>query len=214
MTEKFGINLVQLMKKSNLLNNRLPIEMVFDFAVQMIDIIELIHQKGLIHCALKPDNFVIESDIELKLYIIGLNSAKSYLTKKSDGSIEHIEFQRDTKPPKGDPNYHSIGYHNGIRRSRRDDMESLGYCFVYLAKGSLPWISGINKDSFSAKTIRQIGKRMQETALEELCYGINFSILFIFKFYLSLHFIESIHYRFATKFRPIFRTNQSSKIQR
>ena len=54
-------------------------------------------------------------------------------------------------------------------QSRRDDMESLGYIFMYFLRGSLPW------QNLKAATKRQKYERISEkkmaTSVEELCKG-------------------------------------------
>lgn len=147
-----------------------PMDSVFEIAIKMIDAIEAFHEKGCFHGSLKPEHFVLENDVNPNcLKLIGLSGVKSYL---KTGTSEHVSEQSDRKLPKGDPNFHSIGYHNGVRRSRRDDMESLGYCMVFVAKGHLPWLV-TNRDLHSPKVIRQIGDRMQNTTLEEMCNGMT-----------------------------------------
>ena len=67
----------------------------------------------------------------------------------------------------GTPRYASINSHNGKELSRRDDLESLAYMLIYLAKGSLPWMNILLEDK-EAK--REQIKALKETLpIETLC---------------------------------------------
>lgn len=54
-------------------------------------------------------------------------------------------------------------------QSRRDDMESLGYVFLYFIRGSLPW-QGLRATNKKQKYER-ICEKKQETTIEQLCKG-------------------------------------------
>ena len=57
-----------------------------------------------------------------------------------------------------------------LEQSRRDDLEALGYIFVYLYKGCLPW-QGMQAASKQTKYEAIMQKKM-ETSLESLCLGM------------------------------------------
>ena len=77
---------------------------------------------------------VIGMDSQSKtLFLIDFGLAKTYLHNG-----RHIPFAKD-KGKIGTSRYASLNAQKGYEQSRRDDLESLGYSFIYLIKGRLPW---------------------------------------------------------------------------
>lgn len=105
------------------------------FMIQILKIIKQIHEKELLHRDIKPDNFLfgLNDDIN-KIYLIDFGFCKRYL----DDNGKHIPCKVD-KTPLGTPNYISVKVQEGLEPSRRDDLESVGYIFLYMFYGSLPW---------------------------------------------------------------------------
>lgn len=54
-------------------------------------------------------------------------------------------------------------------QSRRDDMESLGYVFMYFLRGSLPW-QGL-KAATKRQKYERISEKKMSTPIDELCKG-------------------------------------------
>ena len=78
-------------------------------------------------------------------YIIDFGLAKRF----KDNSGKHFAY-RENRNLLGTIRYVSLNMHKGIEYSRRDDMESLGYLWIYLLKGRLPW-QGINTEDKQLK---------------------------------------------------------------
>ena len=98
-----------------------------------IEILESIHKYFVIHRDIKPQNFMIKDG---ELFIIDFGLATFFIGQ--DG--EHVE---DIKSDNlvGTPNYTSYNVHCGHSASRRDDMISLGYMYLWMIQGELSWSS-------------------------------------------------------------------------
>jgi serine/threonine protein kinase len=102
--------------------------------IQIIFLLKSIHEKGLIHRDVKPENFLLGLNRANKqIYIIDFGFCKSYLNKD-----QHIKLGK-TNNLIGSYNYASVNSHKYFELSRRDDLESLGYMLIYFYTGELDW---------------------------------------------------------------------------
>ena len=85
----------------------------------------------------------------------------------SDNLASHPPF-REHKNLTGTARYASINTHLGIEQSRRDDMEAIGYIFIYFLKG-VPW-QGVKAKTKEQK-YEKISEKKLSTPVEELCKG-------------------------------------------
>ena len=99
--------------------------------VQCISILESIHNNMVIHRDIKPQNFMVKDG---ELFLIDFGLATFYLNEEQNHVTntigEHIT---------GTPKYVSHFIHDGYTPSRRDELISLGYMYIYLHAQQLPW---------------------------------------------------------------------------
>ena len=167
--ELLGHNLEFLFKACHF---KFSLKTVCMIAIQMISRVQLLHNLNIIHCDVKPENFIIGLSNDIKgsndknisknysdtLYLIDFGLSDQYMDKS-------MKFHRPWLKSHfvGTARYASLNAHNEIQLSRRDDMISLGYIFVYFMKGCLPWQS-LNKDDMA--------KLKYEFSPSELCSGL------------------------------------------
>jgi serine/threonine protein kinase len=98
---------------------------------QCIVILESLHELFVVHRDIKPQNFMIRNK---QLYLIDYGLATFYV----DENGEHLpnKYQEDII---GTPKFLSYNNYLGNTLSRRDDLISLGYLYMYMLFGSLPW---------------------------------------------------------------------------
>ncbi len=116
------------------------------FMIDAINIIEFVHNKGILHRDIKPDNFLLSNSDNNSLYLIDFGLSKYYLTTDK----KHMNERKERKLI-GTAKYSSLNVHNGIEASRRDDMESICYSFISIFGKELPW-SNVQSENTS-KTI-------------------------------------------------------------
>ena len=182
-------------------SRRFTMKTILMLADEMINRMEYIHSKNIIHRDIKPDNFVIGSGKYCnKIFIIDFGLAKKY---RDNGTRQHIPYRED-KSLAGTARYASINAQLGIEQSRRDDMESLGYVLMYFNRGSLPWqgFRGTKKQKYE-----RIAEKKMSTSVEFLCKGFPEEFAMYLNYCRGLRFEEAPDYMYLRQlFRILFRT--------
>lgn len=151
---------------------------------QAISIVETLHNCMFLHRDIKPENFVVDMT-KKQLFLIDFGLSKKYRNEFG----EHIP-RKENKSLTGTYRYISLHTHAGIEQSRRDDMISLGYVLIYLAKGKLPWQELQPQQKTDPVAI---GQCKTETPLSKLCEGIQ-PLYFYMRRVLAYEFTDAPEY--------------------
>lgn len=171
-------------------SRKFSLKTVLMIAQQMIKRVEYIHSRRIIHRDIKPDNFAIgKGKHSHRVFIIDFGLAKKFMS--SDG--KHIKY-KDGKSLTGTARYASINTHIGIEQARRDDMEGLGYVFMYFLRGKLPW-QGLRARGVKEK-YEKIKQKKIMTNLEELCKGFPSEFVAYMQYCRTLNFEDKPDYKY------------------
>lgn len=204
-TSKFNLMVMEILGDSledmfNKCERKFKLSTVLELGIQIIKLLEVVHERRYIHRDIKPNNFLLgKGNKKNQVYIMDFGLSKKYM--KED---KHIPL-RTGRSLVGTPRYASTNMHMGFEPSRRDDLESVGYMLVYFLLGKLPW-QGIKKKGESH--IKEIGNVKISVPLSVLCADIPKCFEDYLAYCKNLNFDEKPDY---TMLRSLFKFEASKR---
>ena len=194
----FNVLVMQLLDKSleDLINkyNTFSIKTVAILGYQMVNILQYIHDRHIIHRDIKPDNFVMGSQEDNdKLYILDFGLAKKYRSSRTLVQYPYVKKKKLT----GTARYASIHALEAYEQSRRDDLESVGYVLMYFLRGNLPW-QGLKVRSKEDR-YKKILEKKKETSSQDLCKEFPHEFFEYVDYTKNLEYEENPDYDFLRK---------------
>ena len=187
-------------------HKEMPMEDICLIGKQVIDRIQWVHSKFIVHRDIKPDNFLIGKKDPNVIYIIDFGLSKKY---RSSTTNKHIRFGFTGKLT-GTVRFASANALRGGEQSRRDDIESIGYMLVYFMKKRLPWqgVTGTRK----MERYLKIYKMKKNTTPEDLCNGLPPEMTEYIRYAKKLEFEQQPDYKylrglFSQMLKKIHNTN-------
>ena len=172
-TGDYNVLIMELMGKSledlfeSMPIKRMSVRCVCNIGYQMVEIIEYVHNKHIVHRDIKPDNFVMGKGNKSKyLFLLDFGLAKKY---RSSSTLKHYPLIQK-KHLTGTARYASINALNGYTQSRRDDLEAIGYVLLYFLLGRLPWQGMLNKNK--DERYKKIMEVKRDSDMHELCKNL------------------------------------------
>lgn len=165
--ERLGSNLEDLLHEHiDGPHGMFPRNDLLEIGVQIVKHLRDLHTTGYIHRDILPENIIIGKGNTIHAYLIDFGVARNYL----DGRRNYRIYGSDRNLPTN--SFSSLALHQGHEAGRRDDLESLGYCLVYLFNGTLPWLEDAKQKTGSSLTLF-LRAAVSSVRLSKLCDGMG-----------------------------------------
>lgn len=167
---------------------RLSLKSVLMIGIQTLDRLEMVHNTGIIHGDIKPQNILTGAGPSTMIYLADFGSARPFI----DILNRHLPDRNRTSGLIGTPNFASTNSHFCKALSRRDDLHSLAYMLTYLFSGTLPWI-GIRRPDVDQRDAA-IGDMKRRTTGHILSSGMPTYMMVFYSQVFRLQFKERPDY--------------------
>ena len=185
-----GKSLQDLWEEKNKIFNLKDICMI---AIQTLQRVEYIHSKDFLHRDIKPGNFLVGYPDDSLIYLIDFGNSRKYRSSRTGKHIQSYKINRIF----GTTLFLSVNVLRGNEQSRKDDLESLGYMYIYLYKGELPW-SNIKANSID-ELLEITSELKEKIKIENLCKNMPKEMYLYMKYVKNLQFKETPNYKYLRK---------------
>lgn len=170
----------------------MPIKTVIMLGLKVLEALEEIHACGYLHKDVKPDNIAVAfNPADPTIYLIDFGLSCRY--QRGGSHVPYAEGQKFT----GTPYFASFNSIRGIRTSRRDDLESLGYVLLFLLKGSLPWFT--IQSSNQAEVLNLVLKCREKHPISALCQNCDWEIREFLTYCQGIAYADRPNYAYLQK---------------
>ena len=172
------------------------------YLISMLQIINRVHDAGIVHRDIKPENFMIslpnteqkqKEDRGKMLHVIDFGLSRFYM--KGDSHVINT-YDRSIV---GTIRYISTHIHDGNVYSRRDDIISIVYISIYLLKGKLPWMGLYPKKGDTRTKEELVYDKKVKTTSDELCEGLPYLFQKLLDYSYSLEFEDKPDYSYMIR---------------
>lgn len=127
---------------------------IYSIISKCLSILESVHDKCIIHRDIKPENIMMKDG---EPYLIDFGLSTFYVNDRK----QHIRDEKTVSSMTGTPKWVSYNIHRGSQPSRRDDLISLCYIFLFMIDGQLPWENIIDRSPEERAIIRRELKSLE-----------------------------------------------------
>ena len=162
-----------------------------------LEIIQSLHSNLVLHRDIKSQNFMFKDD---ELFIIDFGLATFFV----DENGEHVTDIKNHDSILGTPLYSSYNIHCGHSHSRRDDLISLGYTYLFMLYGELPWsMKNIENNTISDLEENHINHHYNIIRKEKKSYPILENLLTEQKIKKYLEYCYNLDYKSSPQYSAL-----------
>lgn len=176
-------------------NKTLTLSKIKSIMIQIIMLIQSVHDLFLVHRDIKPQNIMIYKG---ELYLIDFGFSIFYI----DENKNHLIDEKSQDCIIGSTRFMSYFIYEGYKPYRRDDLISISYIFLVLLCKELPWDNiqqsenNENEISIYSNRNQAIKEVKNVESIETLCLNYNIDIFPFFSYLYKLSYFEDPNYLF------------------